>query len=100
MLESPSCLAPLNGNATAPGYKRPFQTSLSISHLATCIYDLSISDVHEVVVPLSNLLVEVLSTQILVLLKHLPDILNDELAGPDRLSSKQAMALGARTLLQ
>ena len=49
---------------------------------------------------LSYLLVEVLASEVLVLLQDLPDVLNDELTRPDGLGGKQTVALGSRTLLR
>lgn len=41
------------------------------AYLSACINDFSVADVHEVVVSLANLLVEDLSSQVLLFFQHL-----------------------------
>jgi cellobiose-specific phosphotransferase system component IIB len=71
-----------------------------LAHLAACVNDLPVADVHEVVVPLPCLDVVVLAPQVLLLLQHLTHVLNHKLASCQVLISIQAMALRARTPLQ
>ena len=63
------------------------------THHAACIDDLPVPDIHEIVVPLPDLLVEVLPPQVLVLLQDLSHVFNEELTSLDRLKGKQAKAL-------
>lgn len=70
------------------------------AHLAAGVNKLAIAHVHEVEVALPDLNVVLLAAQVLLLLQHLPHILDDELPCLDRLLSKQAKPLGPSTPLQ
>jgi hypothetical protein len=70
------------------------------AYLAAGVNDLAVADVHEVVVPLPCPNVVLLAPDVLLLLQHLANVLNQELPSSHVLLGIQAKALRARTALQ
>ena len=69
------------------------------TNLAACIDDLSVANVHKIVVASSRSQVKVLALLILLLLEHFAHVLYDKLTGTDGHLGKEPIALGTGSAL-